>query len=636
MTQPHQRREVPARELSLSAVLALLDGHPALLWETDPELRLVALSGAPAAGCPPFAGRHAAGFFGGAERSDLVERAHRNALAGASERLNFVLNGREFDAHVKPRRGADGAVDGVIGIALDMTEQRFAERALRFSEYTYRSFVEEAPYAICRATVGGALLQVNRAMSTMLGYPPDAAPELLLRDLPAIFTPPSSFAAFQQKLLESGAHPVTDAAWVGRDGDVIQVEVGGRVSRYPAGDISHFDIFAADVTDKKRLEAELARAQRMQAVGQLAGGIAHDFNNLLTVIGGHVELMLADAATPELEPRLRELQEAARKAATLTQQLLAFGRRQVLQNRNVNLNDVISKLLPMMGRLIRENVQLTFAPGERMGSVKADPNEIERVLVNLSINAQDAMPNGGRIVIATENRRVPRRLELPADTIEPGDYVCVSVTDNGIGMDRETQSRAFEPFFTTKTPDPGAGLGLSVVYGVVRQSGGYIQIESEPGAGSTFRIYLPVVAGEAAAEQPPSLVQTLPRGSETILIAEDDTPIRMLATGVLKRLGYDVLSAPDGRAALELAQSRSLKIDLLLTDVVMPGVGGPELATRLKEEAPHVNIVFMSGYAAHVLSGAELERLNACFLQKPFSMESLAKTVRAVLDAARG
>jgi two-component system, cell cycle sensor histidine kinase and response regulator CckA len=635
MTQPEQRREVPARELSLSAVLALLDGHPALLWETDPELRLVALTGAPSAGVYAYAGRPAAEFFGGIERADLVRRVHAHALAGASERFNFVLNGREFDAHVKPRRGPDGAIDGVIGIALDNTEHRFAERALRFSEYTYRSFVEEAPYAICRSTVGGALLQVNRAMSTMLGYPAEAAAELLLRDLPAIFTPPGTFESFQQKLLDGGSHPVTDASWIRRDGEIIQVEVSGRLARYPAGDISHFDIFAADVTEKKRLEAELGRAQRMQAVGQLAGGIAHDFNNLLTVIGGHVELMLAEPATPEVEARLRELGDAARKAASLTQQLLAFGRRQLLQNRNVNLNEVIAKLVPMLGRLIRENVQLAFVPGDSLGSVRADQNEIERVLVNLAINAQDAMPGGGRLTIATENRRLARRLALQADEIEPGSYVCVTVTDTGIGMDRETQARVFEPFFTTKTPDPGAGLGLSVVYGVVRQSGGYIQIESEPGAGSLFRIYLPQVEGEAPAEQPPSLVQTLPRGSETILIAEDDTPIRMLATGVLKRLGYEVLSAPDGRAALELAESRSLKIDLLLTDVVMPGIGGPELATRLKGAAPAVSIIFMSGYAAHVLSGAELERLNACFLQKPFSMESLAKTVRAVLDASR-
>ena len=459
--------------------------------------------------------------------------------------------------------------------------------------------------------------------------------ELLLRDLPAIFSPASAFAAFQQKLVESGTAQATDACWVRRDGDTIQVRVSGRVVRHPAGDTSHFDIFAEDVTEKRKLEAELSRAQRMQAIGQLAGGIAHDFNNLLTVIGGHVELMLADPGAPDSESRLRELQQASAKAAALTQQLLAFGRRQVLQSRNLDLNDVIEKLTPMLGRLIRADVQFEFAPGKPLGSVKADPIEIERVLVNLAVNAQDAMPNGGRLTISTANRRVNRRQVFQADEMEPGEYVTFAITDTGIGMDREMQARVFEPFFTTKSPDPGAGLGLSVVYGVVRQSGGYVQIESEPGAGSTFRVYLPMVAGEAASAPPQSIGQTLPRGTETILIAEDDTPIRLLAGGVLKRLGYEVLSAPDGRAALEMAQTRPGGIHLLLTDVVMPGMGGPELATRLKNECPPLHVVFMSGYAAHVLSGAELERLGACFMQKPFTMESLARTVRGVLDGAR-
>ena len=615
---------------------SLLEGLPALLWETDAELRLWSVSGAASARIETSLGQPAAEVFGPGGHSDLARRAHVGALAGRGESFRFALHTREFDAHVKPRRGADGAIDGVIGIALDTTERHFAERALRFAEYSYQSFVEDAPYAVCRSTVSGALLQVNRAMATMLGYSTDAAAELLLRDLPAIFAPASRFAEFQRRLVETGSHPETDAVWIRGDGEAIQVVVSGRVARYPAGDISHFDIFAADVTEKKRLENELSRAHRMQAIGQLAGGVAHDFNNLLTVIGGHVELMLSEAPGTEATARLRELQQASQKAATLTQQLLAFGRRQVLQNRNVNLNDVIGRLLPMLGRLIRENVQLVFSPADGLGSVKADPNEIERVLVNLVVNAQEAMPGAGRVRIETSNRQIARRQAVAADEMEPGEYVCFSVQDNGIGMDRETQSRVFEPFFTTKTPDPGAGLGLSVVYGVVRQSGGYIQVESEPGAGTTFGILLPQVEGSAALmEQPSPLMETLPRGSETILIAEDDAPIRHLAAGVLKRLGYDVRSAPDGRAALELARSLSLKVDLLLTDVVMPGIGGPELATRLKSAAPEVQIVLMSGYAAHVLAEGELERLNARFLQKPFSMESLARTVRRVLDASR-
>lgn len=636
MTPPEPGTAGKRSDLSLSSVLALLDIVPALLWETDRELRLVALTGSASLGLPKdFEGQPAADFFGAGGRADLVRRAHERALAGHPERLDLALNGREFEGNVTQRRGPDGADIGVIGIALDMTEHRFAQRALRFSEYTYRSFVEKAPYAFCRSTVGGALLQANHAMSEMLGYPPASTSELLLRDLPAIFTPPGSFASFQQRLLEGGSHRAIEASWVRRDGEAIQVEVSGHVVRYPAGDISHFDVFAEDVTERKRLESELARAQRMQAVGQLAGGIAHDFNNLLTVIGGHVELMLAETTGAEAQARLHELQQASDKAASLTQQLLAFGRRQVLQSRNVNLNEVISKLLPMLGRLIRENIELVFVPGESLGSVKVDPIEIERVLVNLVVNAQDAMPGGGRLTILTANRRVTARHALPADDLQPGNYVSIGVTDTGVGMDRDTQARVFEPFFTTKTPDPGAGLGLSVVYGVVRQSGGYIEIESEPGAGSTFRIYLPLVSGEAELPPSPPPIQSLPGGSETILIAEDDAPIRLLASGLLKKLGYEVLTAPDGRAALEVVESRSRPIHLLLTDVVMPGIGGPELATRLKAASPELNVVFMSGYAAHVLSGDELQRLGACFVQKPFSMEMLARTVRRVLDAAR-
>jgi PAS domain S-box-containing protein len=636
ISQPEPGSAEKQGDLSLSSVLTLLDSIPALLWETGGDLRLLALTGSAALALPKdFEGKPAGDFFGGGGRSDLVRRAHERALAGHTERLELALSGREFEGSVTPRRGPDGAAIGVIGIALDMTEHRFAQRALRFSEYTYRSFVEEAPYAFCRSTVGGALLQANHAMAEMLGYPPASTSELLLRDLPAIFTPPGSFAAFQQSLLEGGSHRAVGASWLRRDGEAIQVEVSGRLVRYPAGDISHFDIFAENVTDRKRLEAELAQAQRMQAVGQLAGGIAHDFNNLLTVIGGHVELLLAETAGADAQARLRELQQAAGKAASLTQQLLAFGRRQVLQSRHVNLNEVIAKLLPMLGRLIRENVELTFVPGDSLGSVKVDPIEIERVLVNLAVNAQEAMPGGGRLTVLTANRRVTARRALPTDDLLPGQYVSIAVTDTGIGMDPETQTRVFEPFFTTKTPDPGAGLGLSVVYGVVRQSGGYIEIESEPGAGSTFRIYLPLVAGEAEALPAPPLIQSLPGGSETILIAEDDAPIRLLASGLLKRLGYEVLTAPDGRSALEVAEARALPIHLLLTDVVMPGIGGPELATRLKGATPSISVVFMSGYAAHVLSEDELHRLGACFVQKPFSMEALARIVRRVLDAAR-
>jgi CheY-like chemotaxis protein len=286
----------------------------------------------------------------------------------------------------------------------------------------------------------------------------------------------------------------------------------------------------------------------------------------------------------------------------------------------------------MLGRVIKENVELVFVPGDLLGSVQADPNEIERVLVNLAVNAQDAMPAGGRLTIETSNVCVAGQPPLPLDEFKAGDYVQILVRDTGIGMDRETQARAFEPFFTTKQPNEGTGLGLSVVYGVVRQSGGYVRLESEPGLGTTFRIYLPRVAADPVPAHEALSVGSLPLGSETILFAEDDEAIRQFVADALNSLGYHVPSAPDGVAAMSVAQSHPGPIHMLLTDLVMPMVGGRELAQRLKGADPNLKVVFVSGYAGHALAEKELELPSVCFLQKPFSMESLANTVRGVLD----
>ena len=614
------------------ALLALLDSVPALLWETDADLRFTCLTGAALRQIDisgdGHLGRSVEDLFGAGPR---IRRSHDRALAGHATTFEVELKGRELTANVKPLRDPAGTVSGVIGIALDMTERMFAERALRLSEHSYRSLIEEAPYAMCRSTLGGQLLQVNRAMTEMLGYDPPSSPELLLHDLPQIFTPPGSFESFQKSIVLAGSHPGTDAVWRRRDGQFIQVRVSGRVVRAPAGDVSHLDIFAEDVTEKRRLENELSQAQRMLAIGQLAGGVAHDFNNLLTVVSGHVEIMLARARDAEFRERLIEVKMAGEKAAALTRQLLAFSRRQVLRSRTLNLNDVIRKLTCMLGRLIKANVELVFRPGEELGSVNADPNEIERVLVNLAVNAQDAMPKGGRFLIETSNVRVSQG-SLETDGLKAGDYVQILVADTGVGMDRETQARAFEPFFTTKQPNEGTGLGLSVVYGVIRQSGGAVRLESEVGVGTTFRIYLPRVADEPAREPEPPARPALPRGSETILFAEDDSGIRNLVTRALESLGYRILSAPDGAAAITLAESCSTAVQMLLTDLVMPNLGGRELASRLRDTNPDLKVLFISGYAGMTVLEKELDLPGVWFLQKPFTMDSLANTVRGVLD----
>jgi two-component system, cell cycle sensor histidine kinase and response regulator CckA len=426
---------VPAGECpSLASLLALLESVPALLWETDAHLRLTCLTGAAlhVMGIPSgrYAGEEVASLF---PAGNGARRAHERALAGEAGSFEVDLNGRDMRASVKPLRGPGGEIEGVLGIALDMTERMVAERALRLSEHSCRSLIEDAPYGICRSTIGGELLQVNRAMGEMLGY--DAASsELLLRDLPLIFSSPTTFEAFQRAVLATGSHPATEGTWIRRDGHPIQVRLSGRLVCGPSGEMSHLDIFAEDVTEKKRLEAELSQAQRMQAIGQLAGGVAHDFNNLLTVIAGHVELMLGQPASAKFRERLEEVKRASEKAASLTRQLLAFSRRQVLRSRIVNLNEVIGQLMGMLSRLIKENIKLVFEPGEELGSVKADPNEIERVLLNLAVNAQDAMPAGGRLTIATANVRVAEPLQ--SLELSAGDYVRIEVRDTGIGMDR--------------------------------------------------------------------------------------------------------------------------------------------------------------------------------------------------------
>jgi two-component system, cell cycle sensor histidine kinase and response regulator CckA len=539
-------------------------------------------------------------------------------MQGHSASFDTEVNGRVLQAHVKPVRNSDGDVVGVAGIAIDTTEHTVAERALRLSEQSYRSLIEDAPYAICRSTMGGELLQVNRAMTEMLGYDAASSPELLLRDLQLIFVPPGSFEEFRKTLFSGEPRGGSEGVWVRRDGRQIQVRLSGRILRGVSVNVSHLDIFAENVTEKKQLEAELGQAQKMHAIGQLAGGVAHDFNNLLTVILGHTGMLLSDAGDSASRDSLEAVQEAATKAAALTKQLLAFSRRQMLRSQTLNLNEVIGNLTGMLSRLIKEDIELVFRPGDNLGSVIADAGEIERVLLNLTVNAQDAMPDGGRLTIETANVN--------------SDHVEIAVRDTGIGMTRETQARVFEPFFTTKQPNEGTGLGLSVVYGVVRQSGGSIRMESAPGAGTTFRIYLPRVDAVAAPTRIVPPLVSPPHGSETILFAEDDASIRRLVSGFLEGLGYRVLTVADGVAAANLAQSWQGEIHLLLTDFIMPLLGGRELAEKLKAGDPRLKVIFISGYAGHAVDQKDLHLGDVYFLHKPFSMELLATSVRNVLD----
>ena len=393
---------------------------------------------------------------------------------------------------------------------------------------------------------------------------------------------------------------------------------------------------AAVRRERRQLEEQLQHSQRMEAVGRLAGGIAHDFNNVLTAVLGSIELLLLDA--PPDRPHREELdiiRDAATRAKDLIRQLLAFSARQVLQPMVIDLNHLVKDVAKMLRRLIGEDVALetTLAPG--LGAVRVDTGQIEQVLVNLAVNARDAMPQGGRLAIATGNVELDGTRASPAATVPAGRYVLLQISDTGVGMDAPVQAHVFEPFFTTKPRGKGTGLGLATVYGIVRQSGGHITVESALGQGATFRIYLPRVEAPLDAARGPSPVGAPAAGNETILVAEDERLVRVLAQKVLERAGYRVVVAVGGADALALAERHAGPIHLLLTDVVMPEMNGRELARRLAALRPGLRVLYMSGYADEAVAQHGVLDPGTAFLQKPFTPEGLAKKVRGVLDEPR-
>jgi signal transduction histidine kinase len=379
-----------------------------------------------------------------------------------------------------------------------------------------------------------------------------------------------------------------------------------------------------------RLGRQLAQAQKMEAIGQLAGGVAHDFNNLLTVITGFSDMALSrPGVSGELEGDLREIRGAAQRAAELTRQLLAFSRRQIIAPRVLVLNGIVQGAEKLLRRLIGEDVELRTVLDPALGHVKADPGQVEQVIVNLAVNARDAMPNGGKLTIETANVELDEAYGKLHASVIPGPHVLLAVSDTGCGMDAAVIAHLFEPFFTTKAPGKGTGLGLATVYGIVKQSGGHVWVYSEPGRGSTFKVYLPRV--DLAPDNPPSPEPRARGGSEVVLVVEDDESVRRLACAVLERNGYTTLQASDGVAALEVS-ARNPRIDLVITDVVMPQMGGPEVAEKLRQQRPHLKVLFFSGYTSNAIVHHGILDRGLSFLQKPFTPESLARTVRAVLD----
>jgi nitrogen-specific signal transduction histidine kinase len=400
------------------------------------------------------------------------------------------------------------------------------------------------------------------------------------------------------------------------------------------GTITHYVGVQRDVTDSKLVAEQLRQSQKMEAIGRLAGGIAHDFNNILTIMLGNTELALEDLdAQRDCRELLQEILQTGGRAAGLTRQLLAFSRRQVLEPRILDLNAIVSESQKMLKRLIGEDVLLSTSLEPQLRKIEADPVQLEQILLNMTVNARDAMPKGGKLIIETRNIDLdPTHALTAGGEVRPGPYVMLAVTDTGAGMNEEIKSRIFEPFFTTKERGRGTGLGLATVYGIVQQSGGYIWVYSEPNHGTTFKIYLPehAAGGETAIRKPPAHKDL--RGSETLLIVEDELQVRAIARRMLEGQGYRVLEASSGEEALALARSFAEPIDLLITDVIMPGMSGKELAGAFCAARPQASVLFVSGYTDNTILQHGVLEEGVAFLQKPFSQESLAVKVRDVLD----
>ncbi|HKV70792.1 MAG TPA: MASE1 domain-containing protein [Gemmatimonadales bacterium] len=516
--------------------------------------------------------------------------------------------------------------------AATLGERRAAEEKLRSSERRFRQMAEHIAEAFFVVEVaGGQILYVSPTWGEIWGRPMSEAydPQIWFK---AIHPDDQAALATDREAIRQG-HPTTSVFRVVRpDGGVRWVRGRAFPVRDDRGAVYRMVGVSEDITALRQSEDRLAQAQKLEGVGQLAGGIAHDFNNLLTVILSHTELLLTEAATQD--PKRHDLEtigQAARSAAQLTRQLLLFSRKEVLRPEVLRLSDLITNVGKMLKRLIGEHIELATVLDPAAGSVRADPGSLEQVVVNLSVNARDAMPDGGKLLIEVRNVEFTAPAPSQSFPCPAGRYVSLVVSDTGTGMDDATKARAFEPFFTTKGPGKGTGLGLATVYGVVRQSEGYIVLESEPGKGTSFTIYLPRV-DTPAAPATATVVDANPRGTETILLVEDDASVRSLIQRLLVRLGYQVLVAPNGALALDLAATHQGSIHLLMTDVIMPGMSGRVLADRFAVIRPDARVLYMSGYTDDAIVHHGVLTARMAFLQKPVTPAALARRVREVLD----
>jgi PAS domain S-box-containing protein len=532
-------------------------------------------------------------------------------------------------------RERDKEVLSLISRQLAATlEHKRNEQALRRSEVRYRSLVQTAVYGIYRARFEGQFLDVNPALIGMLGY--NSALEVLALDPQNdVFLNPSEYTRLVDEFRRTGRMDGFEARWKRKDGAAITVRISGRAVATEDEPADVLEAIAEDVTERRVLEDQFRQSQKMEAVGRLAGGIAHDFNNLLMVISGYTEVLL-DQLTPEnaLHAKAEAIQQASDRATTLTRQLLAFSRKQLLELKVIDVNAIVADMERLLRPLIGEDIELTTSLAPAVGCTRADAGQLEQVIMNLVVNAKDAMHNGGKICIRTASVTLDDTYRPENTFIKHGPYVMISVSDTGQGMDRDTQARIFEPFFTTKEKGKGTGLGLSTVYGIIKQSGGYVFVQSELGRGTVFTIYFPRV------DEPSASLGALPAslaavgGAETILLVEDEESVRQLVRETLESRGYHVLEAANGQDALAVAASHADTIHLIITDVVMPGLSGHELVQKLLPARPGTKVLYLSGYAEDAFASPLPADGKRIFLQKPFTLQSLSRRVREVLGPA--
>jgi len=518
-------------------------------------------------------------------------------------------------------------------------ERKQAEAALKESQGLLQAIIDNSKTLIYVKDLDGRFLLVNRHLAELLG---GERRSLLGKTDYDFFSreQADAFRAVDKRVLAEGVSVEAEEAGETAEGHRTYLSMKAPLFD-PAGKAYGLCGISTDITERKRAEAallqkeaELRQAQKMEAIGNLAGGVAHDFNNLLTVILGSTELLAMKLETDSPgHADLQAIEEAAQRAGTLTRQLLAFGRKQILQPKLVDLNEVVSKIERILRRLIGEDIDLTVAAAPSLGLVLVDPGQAEQIIMNLAVNARDAMPTGGHLKIETAEVTLDARQAREHVGVTNGPHVMLAVSDTGVGMDAATQSRIFEPFFTTKEPGKGTGLGLSTVFGIVRQSGGAIEVISELGKGTTFKVYFPHSrAGRHERAPSPSSGVAAPGGRETILLVEDDKHVRVLARKLLTRAGYQVLEAEGAAEALALAARHTSSIHLLLSDVVMPRMGGRQLADKLLAERPGIKVMFMSGYTDDSILRHGVLASGISLLQKPFTRESLLHQVRQILD----